>query len=304
MRVKRKRELRVLDLDEVAIIQHKHLPFCLELDEPVTLRSESPLPDKYSFYHQGLDADDALDSNNNPNHFGLRRRPPALTSALARIKKEELEHARADALIPRAPLLRERSDAQLSEPSIAGGFQMSDGTLLGPAGLTVTHKFWPDARQGVVGVDHVHVGHPSRRRRWVIRMLHSGRSFRSAYFGVTCASGFQHRGAAYGRDLFGNLIRGDSPLVLTGMWETPVETRPGICGGSAVRITVDLDSQTWLWEVFARASIEAGEDPVHFIRSPLCGSTCSLGPRWRSARLWVSLRGAEDCVSLDVAECA
>tara|TARA_Y100000748_G_C15455834_1_gene472872 strand:- start:499 stop:1383 length:885 start_codon:yes stop_codon:yes gene_type:complete len=292
MRVKRKRELKVLDLDAVATIQHRHLPFCLELDEPITLRGESPLPDKFSFYHQDPYADDALDVNN---------QPPALTPALAKIKKRDLERARADALIPRAPLLRELSDAELSRPSAAAGFQMSDGTLLGP-GLTVTHKFWPGARQGIVGTDHVHVAHPSRRRRWVVRMLRSKRSFEGAYFGVTCASAFQHRGAAYGRDLFGNMIRGETPLVLTGMWDTPIETRPGVCAGSAIRITVDLNAQTWMWEAFARASIEEGEEPVHSISSPLWGSTCSSGPRWRSARLWVSLRGADDCVSLERAE--
>ena len=281
LRTKRRRELHVADLDDVASICHRHLPFCLDLDKDISFRRPSPPPDSFALWYEGAEEEGGRDGNGN-----VLARPTPLDA-------REAERRREDALIVRAPLKRARTDAQLAAPSEASGFLQSDGTVLGPGALSVRHKFWKHKRQGVVSSDHVHVDHAHPRRAWTVRMARSKQNWKGAFFGLTAASGFQHRGATTCFDLFGNELRGESPLSMTGCWDTPFKVEPGVCADSAVRITADLREQTCTWEVFAGPHVEEEEEPLHRLVRPLGGAT------WRSARLFVFLRDVDDCVVLE-----
>ena len=269
VREKRRRDLLVPELEDLAVLSHRDLPFCIELNQPVHLRVSSPLPDTFALFYEGR-----VDANG-------KTIDPRETLGTP----EEVERKRLDALVPRAPLKKPRSDAKLAGPSEPPGFEQSDGSTLGTDGKSVSHCHFPWTRVGVVSSDHVHVQHAQKIRRWTIR-VRQAKSWKGAYFGVTQATGFQHVGSCLARDLYGNEMRGIKPVLASGFYPTSIETKPGVTPDSVVRVTANLNENSFSWELFPRQVVEEGEVPTHAITQPL--------PGWRSARLWVSLRRPGD----------
>jgi hypothetical protein len=259
LRQKRRRDLLVPELEDLAVLSHRDLPFCLELNTPLHLRVASPLPDAFSLWYEG------------------RVDPPGKTIDPRETlgTPEEVERKRLDGLVPRAPLKKPRSDAQLAGPSEAPTFQQSDGSTLGTDGTSVVHCHFQWTRVGVVSSDHVHVNHVHKVRRWTIR-VQQAKSWKGAYIGVTQASAFQHAGSCLARDMYGNEMRGSKPVVASGFYPTSIETNSGLTSDSVVRVTANLATSSFTWEVFPRLTIEEGDVPTHAMTQPL--------PGWRAAR--------------------
>ena len=257
------------NLEDMAALSHRDLPFCLDLAKPIHLRATSPLPDAFALFYEG---------NVDANGKTIDPRDTLATP-------EEVERKRLDALVPRAPLQKARSDAQLAGHSEPPGFLQSDGSTLGTDAKIAVHEHFKWTRVGVVSSDHVHVDHSSKIRRWTVR-LRQAKAWKGGFVGVTQASGFQHAGSCLARDLYGNEMRGVKPVVGSGFFPTPIETKSGVTDDSCIRVTADLATHCFTWELFPRSTIEEGESPTHAMTQPL--------PGWRSARLWVSLKRPGD----------